>query len=96
MQALGESLGTGNDVKDMDVIDKVLRVSREILDVVLWIFADLVTLMHNEMSDFCQAAERDDILGFHLKHHHLPILGELRSEEYDAKCYSEGKLVNST
>lgn len=27
LQALGESLGTGDDVKDMDVIDKVLRVS---------------------------------------------------------------------
>ncbi|TSK38333.1 Pre-mRNA-splicing factor 18 [Bagarius yarrelli] len=25
LEALGESLGTGNDVKDMDVIDKVLR-----------------------------------------------------------------------
>lgn len=40
LQALGESLGTGDDVKDMDVIDKVLRVSREILDVVFWILVD--------------------------------------------------------
>lgn len=28
LQALGESLGTGDDVKDMDVIEKVMRVSR--------------------------------------------------------------------
>lgn len=27
LQALGESLGTGDDVKDMDVIEKVMRVS---------------------------------------------------------------------
>lgn len=31
LQALGESLGTGDDVKDMDVIDKVLRVSQALL-----------------------------------------------------------------